>query len=329
MLPRYAQALEHAATRGFEYDYFLVARSDVTWYRPAPAVESFSRRAVTTPDVWMLTTNDQFMVAPAGPLAERLLRVSEAGEWWCFGNAYGGSPFHSADPPRRACVREPIRAALVDRLGPFSPDVAGQSQDDVADAIADDVMAHYCCTGDRGALFQSDVGHTEHLLARKICGKTGKHACGDHSKGWLNLEMARLVQTVVRSTAGADCGRLINYQGNPSIWSRGRPSFANYLTCVLAFHDCEFQHRSRAVLGPWGGSPVSEPAVQGHGPVAMARRCEWPPAALAPGRRGLARPYRLETYDGACVTVDANGASPAPTSRGRPPSFAARTRRRT
>ena len=289
-----AEAVAYAKARGFAYDYFVVARSDVCWYRPAPPLQAFSRDHVTTPDVWMLTANDQFAVAPAGPRADGFLDMDAAGAWWCFGNAYGGSPFHTTKPPKRACLAAPIAAAVPARLGPFG--AAGDEK-----VIADDVVDHYCCTGDRGALFNTDVGHTEHLLARKICGVAGKHACGDHFGGFKHLDMRRLVQTVVRSTGGADCGRLINYQGNKAIRAFGRPSVANYLTCVLAFHDCEFKDRARAVLGPWSGSPVADRAA-GFAPEAMARRCAWPPAALGPDG-DAARPVRLEAGGGACVTV--------------------------
>ncbi|KAH8071723.1 ATPase [Aureococcus anophagefferens] len=275
-----AEAVAYGKARGFAYDYFVVARSDVCWYRPAPPLQAFSRDHVTTPDVWMLTANDQFAVAPAG--ARTGSWTWAAGAWWCFGNAYGGSPFHTTTPPKRACLAAPIAAAVPARLGPFG--AAGDER-----VIADDVVDHYCCTGDRGTLFNTDVGHTEHLLARKICGVAGKHACGDHFGGFKHLDMRRLVQTVVRSTGGADCGRLINYQGNKAIRAFGRPSVANYLTCVLAFHDCEFRDRARAVLGPWSGSPVADRAA-GFAPEAMARRCAWPPAAMGPDGDAAAAP---------------------------------------
>ena len=163
---------------------------------------------MTVPDVWMLTANDHFMAAPGGPLAERLLDMGTTADWWCWGNPYGGSPYHLSN---HTCVEPAIRAGVASMLGPLA------DEKDVA-TIARDVADHFCCTGSRGARFQTSAGHTEHLLARKICGREGKHACGDHTKGWVNLRQTRLVQTVVRSTAGADCGRLANYQGAGAGW---------------------------------------------------------------------------------------------------------------
>ncbi|KAH8056986.1 hypothetical protein JL722_7211 [Aureococcus anophagefferens] len=178
-----------------------VARADAVAYGKARA--SLRRRA-------------------GGAARGRFLDMDAAGAWWCFGNAYGGSPFHTTTPRSARASRRPSPPPCRRAWGP-----SGGRRRRV---IADDVVDHYCCTGDRGTLFNTDVGHTEHLLARKICGVAGKHACGDHFGGFKHLDMRRLVQTVVRSTGGADCGRLINYQGNKAIRAFGRPSVANYLT---------------------------------------------------------------------------------------------------
>ena len=122
--------------------------------------------------------------------------VSVTADWWCWGNPYGGSPYHLAN---HTCLAGPLRAGVAEKLGPLS------LPSDVS-TIANDVVDEYCCSGARGEKFQTAAGHTEHLLARKVCGREGKQACGDHDRGWHNLRQARLIQTVVRSPAGADCG---------------------------------------------------------------------------------------------------------------------------
>ena len=170
-----------------------------------------SRDKVSVNDVWMLTANDHVMVAPSGDLVERLVDMDNTGKWWCFGNPYGLSPFHGRSTkekkrPEAPCDYEAIRGAVVEKL---------QCVPEEADLIARDIVGEYCCSGARGKRFKTHGGHTEHLLAKKICGD--KEDCGDQFRGFADLAQVRLAQTVVRSHFGADCGRLASYQGNPNV----------------------------------------------------------------------------------------------------------------
>ena len=284
----YRGALRYSEMRNFEYSYYCFARSDSAWLRPVPPIQAFARDKVSVNDVWMLTANDHVMVAPAGELVERLVDMDNTGRWWCFGNPYGLSPFHGRSNkekkrPEAPCDYEAIRAAVVDKL---------QCLPEEADLIARDIVEEYCCSGARGKRFKTHAGHTEHLLAKKICGD--KEDCGDQHRGFVDLAQVRLAQTVVRSHFGADCGRLASYQGNPSVRS-SRPSVGNYLICVLLFHDCRFRDRRMPGLGPFGGKPLGDLKID------PPDRCAWPawfPSSKPP------EPVQLKSSDGRCVTID-------------------------
>lgn len=286
----YMGALRYAEQHGFVYDVFCVARSDSAWLRPVPPLQALATNKVTVPDVWMLSANDHFMAAPKGELAERLLDMASTGRGWCFGNPYGLSPFHGRSRrPEAPCDYAAIRSVVVSKL-------AARVED--ADLIARDIVGEYCCSGERGKRFKTPGGHTEHLLARKVCGREGQD-CGDHERGFVDLAQTRFAQTIVRSHVGADCGRLTAYQGNPNV-RRFRPSIGSYNLCVLLFHDCRFRDRRRPSLGPFGGGPLSvldqrDPSIAGQ-----AQRCGWP-SWFREGNPP--EPSQLRSPDGRCVTV--------------------------